>query len=301
MTHRLPTYFLSHGGGPWPWLKDLRPGVYDRLEQSLHDVRTELGELPRAVLMVSGHWEADRFLLSSAAQPPMYYDYSGFPPHTYQIRYDAPGEPALAETVRLMIAQGGLPNGADPRRGYDHGTFSLMHVLYPEAELPLVQLAMKADFDPAEHIRVGELLAPLRDQGVLIVGSGFSFHDTRSIISGAGKVPSAKFDAWLDETLVHSTPEDRRQRLIEWERAPMARAAHPREDHFIPLMVAAGAAGDDAATRVYHESAFMGSITASGYRFGAPVISSDSQMTGRKKRHWREKRWLVESPHHPRP
>lgn len=93
---RLPTYFLSHGGGPWPWLKDWRPGVYDALEHSLQDVRKELGELPRAVLMISGHWEADRFLLSSAAHPPMYYDHSGFPEHTYHIRYDAPGEPTLA-------------------------------------------------------------------------------------------------------------------------------------------------------------------------------------------------------------
>jgi aromatic ring-opening dioxygenase catalytic subunit (LigB family) len=272
--HRLPTYFLSHGGGPWPWLKDLRPGVYDQLESSLQETRRELGELPRAVLMISGHWEADRFLLSSAAHPPMYYDYSGFPEHTYRIRYDAPGDPELAETVRVMLERGGVPSGLDPRRGYDHGTFSLMQVLYPEATLPLLQLAMKADFDPAEHIRVGELLAPLRDQGVLIVGSGFSFHDTPSIMSGAGRLPSATFDAWLTETLVDSAPEDRKQRLIDWADAPAARAAHPREDHLIPLMVAVGAAGDDAGTRVYHESAFMGAITASSYRFGEPVVSA---------------------------
>jgi len=237
--HRLPTYFLSHGGGPWPLLKDLRPGVYDQLESALQDTRRELGELPRAMLMISGHWEADRFPLSSSAHPLMYYDYSGFPAHTYRIRYDAPGDPNLANTAATMLERGGLPSGLDPRRGYDHGTFSLMHVLYPEAELPLVQLAMKADFDPAEHIRVGEL----RDQGVLIVGSGFSFHDTRSIMSGAGRLPSAIFDAWLNKTLVESSPKDRKQRLIDWADAPAARAAHPREDHLIPLMVAAGAAG----------------------------------------------------------
>ncbi|WP_267389222.1 class III extradiol ring-cleavage dioxygenase [Sphingomonas sp. GC_Shp_3] len=270
--HRLPTYFLSHGGGPWPWLKNWRPGVYDRLEQSLQEVRQELGEMPRAVLMISGHWEADRFLLSSAARPPMLYDYSGFPEHTYRIRYDAPGAPGLAETARAMLERGGVATGLDPRRGYDHGTFSLMHVLYPEATLPLVQLAMKADFDPAEHIRVGELLAPLRDQGVLVVGSGFSFHDTRSIISGAGKQASASFDGWLNETLVHASPEERRDLLLDWTSAPAARAAHPREDHLIPLMVVAGAAGNDAGTRVYHETAFMGAITASSYRFGEPVI-----------------------------
>lgn len=253
-------------------MKEFRPGAYDRLEKSLHDIRRELADLPRAVLMISAHWEADRFWLSSAARPPMYYDYAGFPEHTYRIRYDAPGEPDLAETVRAMLEHGGMPTGLDPDRGYDHGTFSLMHVLYPEAKVPLVQLSMKKDFDPAEHIRVGELIAPLRDQGVLIVGSGFSFHDTRSMLSGAGGVASATFDQWLGETLVHSKSAERRRRLISWSNAPAARAAHPREDHLIPLMVAVGAAGDDAANRVYHERAFMGAITASSYRFGeAPV------------------------------
>ncbi|WP_412101776.1 DODA-type extradiol aromatic ring-opening family dioxygenase [Paraburkholderia sp. XV] len=253
-------------------MKEFRPGAYDRLEKSLHDIRTELADLPRAVLMISAHWEADRFWLSSAARPPMYYDYAGFPEHTYRIRYAAPGEPYLAETVRAMLEHGGMPTGLDPDRGYDHGTFSLMHVLYPEATVPLVQLSMKKDFDPAEHIRVGELIAPLRDQGVLIVGSGFSFHDTRGILSGAGEVASATFDQWLDETLVDSKSPERRRRLIGWSNAPAARAAHPREDHLIPLMVAVGAAGDDAGNRVYHEQTFMGAITASSYRFGeAPV------------------------------
>lgn len=275
---RLPTYFLSHGGGPWPWMKEFRPGAYDVLEKSLHDVRKELGEAPHAVLMISGHWEADRFLLSSAARPPMVFDYSGFPEHTYRIRYDAPGEPALAETVRVMLESGGVTAGLDPRRGYDHGTFSLMHTLYPEATMPLVQLSMKADFDPGEHMRVGELIAPLRDEGVLIVGSGFSFHDTRGIMSGAGKASSAAFDRWLGETLVEAAPDERRRRLLDWSAAPAARAAHPREDHLIPLMVVAGAAGNDAGARVYHESDFMGAITASSYRFGAPVVSAMQQV-----------------------
>ena len=266
---RLPTYFLSHGGGPWPWMKDFRPGAYDQLEASLHDLRRELGQAPRAVLMISGHWEASRFLLSSAARPPMVFDYHGFPEHTYRIRYDAPGAPTLAETVRAMLERGGLPSGLDPQRGFDHGTFTLMHTMYPEADMPLVQLSIRENLDPAEHVRVGEILAPLRDEGVLIVGSGFSFHDTRKIMSGAGATASAAFDEWLNDTLVGSSPDERQQRLVHWETAPAARAAHPREDHLIPLMVAVGAAGDDAGVRVYHQTDFMGSITASSYRFGA--------------------------------
>jgi aromatic ring-opening dioxygenase catalytic subunit (LigB family) len=276
---RLPTYFLSHGGGPWPWMKHLRPGVYDQLEASLRDVRREQGQAPYAVLMISGHWEANSFLLSSAARPPMYYDYSGFPEHTYHIRYDAPGEPALAETVRTMLDRGGMPTGLDPQRGYDHGTFSLMHPLYPEAELPLVQLSMKADFDPAEHIRIGELIAPLRDEGVLIIGSGFSYHNIQGLIGGTGATTSAAFDGWLNDTLVGASPDERQKRLIDWCAAPSARAAHPREDHLIPLMVAVGAAGDDAGTRIYHQSDFMGSVTVSSYRFGPPVVATSTERT----------------------
>ncbi|MGC9963703.1 MAG: class III extradiol ring-cleavage dioxygenase [Acidimicrobiales bacterium] len=275
---RLPTYFLSHGGGPWPWLKAERGAMYDQLEASLHEVRRELGQAPRAVLMISGHWEADRFLVSSAASPPMKYDYSGFPEHTYRIRYDAPGDPTLAETVRAMLERGGIDSGLDPERGFDHGTFTLMHTMYPEAKMPLVQLSLRSDFDPAEHIKVGELIAPLRDEGVLIVGSGFSYHDTRGMRSGAGAEASAAFDRWLSDTLITSSPDERRRRLVGWSEAPAARAAHPREDHLIPLMVAVGAAGDDVGARIYDQSDFMGEITVSSYRFGAPVVSTSREM-----------------------
>ncbi len=271
MQPRMPTYFLSHGGGPWPWLKDLRPGMYDQLETSLLDVRRELGEAPKAVLMISGHWEANRFLVSSAAHPPMLYDYGGFPEHTYRIRYDAPGAPALAEQVRDMLDRGGITTGLDPQRGFDHGTFSLMQTLYPEAAMPLVQLALRSDLDPASHVRVGELLAPLRDEGVVIVGSGFSFHDTMAMRTGTGAASSATFDRWLGETLTGASPDERRERVISWATAPAARAAHPREDHLLPLMVAVGAAGDDIGIRVYHQPDFMGAITASSYRFGEAV------------------------------
>jgi len=274
---RIPTYFLSHGGGPWPWLKAERGAMYDQLEASLHDVRRELGHAPRVVLMISGHWEADRFLLSSAARPPMEFDYHGFPEHTYRIRYDAPGAPALAESVREILEHGGLASGLDVKRGFDHGTFTVMHPMYPEAEMPLVQLSLRADYDAADHIKVGELIAPLRDEGVLIIGSGFSYHDTRGMRSGAGAEVSATFDRWLNDTLVVAPPDERRRRLVNWSTAPAARAAHPREDHLIPLMVAVGAAGNEVGSRVYHQSDFMGKITVSSYRFGAPVVERSGE------------------------
>jgi aromatic ring-opening dioxygenase catalytic subunit (LigB family) len=271
---RMPTYFLSHGGGPWPWLKHLRPGMYDQLEASLIGVRRELGETPRAILMVSGHWEADRFLVSSAARPPMLYDYGGFPEHTYRIRYDAPGDPALAKTVSVMLERGGVSSGLDPQRGFDHGTFSLMYPMYPDADVPLLQLSINANYDPAEHIKVGKLLAPLRDQGVLIVGSGFSFHNMQAMFSSAGKELSATFDNWLERILIDAPAEERQRQLLRWAEAPAARMAHPQEDHLIPLMVAVGAADGDDGTRVYHQQDFRGMLTVSSYRFGAPAVSA---------------------------
>ena len=277
---RMPTYFLSHGGGPWPWLKAERGSMYDQLEASLHEVRRELGQVPRAVLMISGHWEADRFLLTSAARPPMEFDYYGFPEHTYRIRYDAPGAPALAEMVRAMLERGGVGSGLDPQRGFDHGTFTVMHTMYPDADMPLVQLSLRADYDPAVHLKVGELLSPLRDEGVLIVGSGFSYHDTRGMRSGTGAEASASFDRWLNDTLIKSSPDERRRRLLRWSAAPAARAAHPREDHLIPLMVAVGAAGEGGGARIYHQSDFMGAITVSSYRFGAPVVATSREIIG---------------------
>jgi aromatic ring-opening dioxygenase catalytic subunit (LigB family) len=248
--------------------------MYDQLEASLIGVRRELGEVPRAILLVSGHWEADRFLVSAAANPAMLYDYGGFPEHTYCIRYDAPGDPALAEQVRAMLERGGMATGLDPQRGFDHGTFSLMYPVYPEASMSIVQLALRSDLDPATHIRVGELIAPLRDEGVVIVGSGFSFHNTMAMRNGTGAASSAMFDRWLNDTLVRASPDNRLDRLIRWADAPAARVAHPREDHLLPLMVAVGAAGDDVGTRVYHQPDFMGAIAVSSYRFGAAVVQS---------------------------
>ena len=266
MTKRLPTYYLTHGGGPWPYLQGPFRRQFDQLEASLLAIRAELGEAPRAVLVATGHWEAPSFAVSSAEHPPMLYDYSGFPPETYQVRYDAPGSPALATRVRELLGAGGLATVADDRRGLDHGTFSLMKPLYPEADMPVVQLSLRQGLDPLEHLEAGRLLAPLREEGVVIVGSGSSYHDLRNM-GGNGAAPSRLFDQWLDETLA-ADPARRRSKLVDWTSAPAARQAHPREEHLLPLMVAAGAAGSDAATRVYHQRDFMHSITLSSFRFG---------------------------------
>ena len=196
----------------------------------------------------------------------MIYDYGGFPPHTYQITYPAPGDPALARRAAEMVAASGLHAGIDPARGFDHGTFSVMKALWPEADMPLVQMSIRTDFDPAAHIAAGRALAPLRDEGVLILGSGLSFHNLRLLGNPAAHDPSHLFDRWLQESLALPAA-DRNQRLLGWQQAPAARIAQPREDHLLPLMVAAGAAGADPAEVIYHEDNFMG-VAASSWGFG---------------------------------
>lgn len=270
MTQRLPTYYLSHGGGPWPWMKTRMGTMFDRLDRSLQEVRRQIGAVPRAVLVVSGHWESDRFLASSAAYPPMVYDYHGFPAEMYRIRYDASGAPELAAEVAGLLSGGGMACGLDPAQGFDHGTFSIMKALYPEATMPIVQLSLRHDYDPAAHLEIGHLIAPLRDDGVLILGSGSSYHDLRGM-GGSGRMASRAFDGWLGETLVEVDASERHRRLVHWTAAPAARAAHPQEDHLLPLMVAVGAAGDDAGARIYEQHDFMGGVTMSSFRFGAAV------------------------------
>jgi aromatic ring-opening dioxygenase catalytic subunit (LigB family) len=262
----LPTYFISHGGGPWPWMKDQTNGAYDRLEASLQQMPRDLGSTPKAVLVISGHWEESDFTVMATARPPMIYDYGGFPEHTYRIQYAAPGSPQTAERVRQLIAAAGLPVRVDSERGFDHGTFSPLAVIYPKADVPVLQLSLKRGYDPREHLAVGHALAPLRDEGVLIVGSGLSYHNLRQFGPQA-KSASTAFDQWLEQTLIKVGPDQRSARLIAWEAAPSARAAHPQEDHLLPLMVAVGAAGRDSATRVYHEDAFMGGVAVSSFRF----------------------------------
>ncbi|MFC0250798.1 DODA-type extradiol aromatic ring-opening family dioxygenase [Massilia consociata] len=262
----LPTYFVSHGGGPWPWMKDQYGRAYDKLEASLQAMRRDAGDRVRAVLVVTSHWETPGFMLSSGTAPGMIYDYGGFPPHTYQVRYPAPGEPALAQQAAALLSTAGHPAGLDPARGFDHGTFSMLYPVYPEAAMPVVQLSLRRDLDPLGHIEAGRALAPLRDDGVLLIGSGLSYHNLRQF-GPSGAAASKAFDGWLQQALA-LPPQERTAALLGWLDAPMARAAHPREEHLIPLMVALGAAEREPAACVYHEEDFFGSLTVSSFRFG---------------------------------
>jgi aromatic ring-opening dioxygenase catalytic subunit (LigB family) len=265
---RLPTYFISHGGGPWPYMTGEFRETMAQLEQSLIDMRAELHDLPKAVLVVSGHWEEEGFAISSGERPGMVYDYYGFPEYLYSVKYGAPGSPVLARRVQALLHADGMDATLDPTRGFDHGTFSIMKPLYPGEDIPVVQLSLDARLDPAHHLAAGRALAPLRDEGVLIVGSGLSFHNLRLMRTPAAHEPSRQFDAWLQRTLVDASSDERAMRLIDWQSAPAARLAHPREDHLLPLMVVTGAAWEEQGITTYHQTDFFGGLTASSFRFG---------------------------------
>ena len=262
---RLPTYFLSHGGGPWPWVNGMRD-LFARSAQAFSAIPGTLPQRPKAVLMITGHWEAPGFAVSTGEHPTMDYDYSGFPPHTYALQYPAPGHPDLAARVMSLMQAHGLSCVGDPTRGYDHGTFVPLHFMFPQADVPVVLLSLKQGYDVASHLKAGEALAPLRDEGVLIVGSGMSFHNMRGYGDPRFGPISDTFDAWLTAT-VEADPATRAQGLAHWDQAPSARLCHPprAEEHLLPLMVVAGAASEGRGQRVFSDRVLE--TTLSAYRF----------------------------------
>lgn len=265
MVTRLPTYFISHGGGPWPWIPQMRAQL-SGLETALKQMVEDLPEKPKAILMISGHWEETDVAIMGAAKPDMLYDYYNFPPETYEVIYGAPGAPELAQRTAELLAGAGIAANIDTERGFDHGLFSPMEVMYPAADMPIFQVSMLKSYDPADHIAIGRALAPLRDEGVLIVGSGLSFHNLR-MFGPQGASPSAEFDGWLYDSLALD-PAARVQAMLDWEAAPAARIAHKEEDHLVPLFVALGAAEGEKATRIYHEILPGREITVSNFQFG---------------------------------
>ncbi len=266
---RQPAIYLTHGGGPCFWMEfpePFGPRAYDGLRAYLAGLMASLPAPPRAIVMVSAHWEADVPTVGTAPAPQMLFDYYGFPPHTYRLRYGAPGSPELAERVVTLLRAAGGAAATDPARGFDHGVFVPMLIIDPEARIPVVTLSLTHDLDPARHLAIGAALAPLRAENVLIIGSGSSYHNLRAIFAG-GEGGSVAFDEWLNETATGVAPAVRRTRLIDWRSAPNARACHPRAEHLIPLMVAVGAAGDDPG-----RTDFRGTIGAKAYscfRFAA--------------------------------
>lgn len=263
---RMPVAYVPHGGGPWPFVEmGLDRGELDALAGYLRGLASLPPAKPTALLVVSAHWEAPVPTLMTAAQPPMLYDYYGFPPESYTITWPAPGAPALAGRVRASLSAAGFESAQDEVRGFDHGTFVPLKLTYPDADVPTLQLSLVRGLDPEQHLAIGRALAPLRDEGVFIIGSGMSYHNMRGFNDPRARTDAETFDVWLRETCTNA-PADRDAALARWSDAPAARRAHPREEHLLPLMVVAGAAGDDRGRSGYHGEIFGKRISA--YHFG---------------------------------
>lgn len=235
--------YFSHGGGPLPILGD-------RSHQAMIEFMQNLGKEIRradAILVISAHWEERVPTLLGAPNPPLYYDYYGFPKQAYKLSYPLPGNPTLNRTLAGLFDRAELPYGIDPQRGFDHGVFIPLMMMYPEADIPTAQLSLVQGLDPAFHLQLGRILRGIADQNILVIGSGFSFHNQRAFFNPATDGADPKNEAFQDWLIDTCTSEidasEREERLAAWEKAPYARYCHPREEHLMPLQVCAGLAG----------------------------------------------------------
>jgi 4,5-DOPA dioxygenase extradiol len=243
-----PVLYFPHGGGPLPLLGDKD---HQNMVDFLRRMTPHLGE-PSAILVISAHWEERQATITSGEFPKIIYDYYGFPEESYQITYPAPGDPALARRIYELLRKNGIEARMDGHRGFDHGLFVPLKIMYPAAHIPCVQLSLLEGLDPAAHIRLGKALSALRDHNVLILGSGFSFHNLRAFFSSNDGQPDSKnesFQRWLIETCTDKTLSQkvREGKLVDWQSAPSARYCHPREEHLIPLHVCSGVTGSPAS------------------------------------------------------
>lgn len=241
---KLNIAFISHGGGPMPLLND---PSHEQLVAYLKSLADKL-EKPSAILLISAHWEEAVATITASANPKMIYDYSGFPPETYQLQYPNPGEPELAEKVQQALQQAGIAAKLDHQRGYDHGLYVPLMLMYPEADIPAIQLSLLNNLDPEQHLAIGKALQALDYDNLLVIGSGFSFHNMREFFSTHGEdrqMKNYEFENWLYTSLSDKQlPESaRRERMVNWAEAPYARYCHPREEHLLPLHICYGLAG----------------------------------------------------------
>lgn len=262
MKQRQPSFFIPHGGGPCFFMDDPM-GVWTDMEAFLRTLPDRLPQRPDALLLISGHWETRGFTFSGRRDPPLIYDYYGFPPHTYELEYPAPGAPELAGLGAELMRRAGLPAIVNADRGFDHGIFVPMKVAFPGADIPIAAMSLDSSLDPALHLAAGRALAPLRDVNVVVIGSGMSFHNMAGYRDPAMAGPSRDFDDWLTAGIAAPAPE-RDAWLQEWTAAPGGRASHPREEHLLPLMVVAG------TSEVPGERIFAGHVLdkrVSGFQF----------------------------------
>lgn len=236
--------FLSHGGGPFPIIGGMG---HDAMIEFLKKFPSKL-PVPDEILVISAHWEESLPTVNTGEQPSLYFDYSGFPPETYQYQYPAPSNPTLAMEVRTLLEQQGIATQSTDQRGWDHGVFIPLMLSYPKANIPITQLSLIRNMNALAHVQLGNALQSLLERNILIIGSGFSFHNLRSKTwenLHAADPENDVFQDWLIETCTGDlSVQEIESRLIDWENAaPHARYCHPREEHLLPLFVCQAAAG----------------------------------------------------------
>ena len=261
----LPTLFLNHGGGPLPILH-----AQSSIALSIRDARP--AETPTAILIVSAHYESSPISILTQPAHSMLFDYSGFPDECYEYEYNANGDDALASRIQNLLSHADIPAKIETKRGLDHGMFIPLMLMYPSADIPVVGLSLCPSLDVILHLKIGEALRSLRQENVLIIGSGYAFHNMRYLLGPTKQsiAYSREFDAWLQSRLVGKVNESSLKKLITWKKeAPYAIECHPREEHLIPLFVVAAAAGEDAIGEVIDmpEGKKDGEHIVSNFRF----------------------------------
>lgn len=264
---RMPTWFIPHGGGPCFFMDWNPPDAWDRTAAFLKSLASTLPEKPRAIVVISAHWLEPTVSVTGAEQPDLIYDYSGFPAHTYELKYPVQGDPQLAAEIVDRLKGANIQSRIDVTRGFDHGVFIPMMLMFPQADIPVVQLSLNSNLDPQSQLGIGRALQPLRDEGVLLIGSGMSFHNMRGYGDPRFGPVSDEFDQWLTGAL-EGEPNLRNVELINWAGAPSARLSHPprQEEHLLPLMVVAGAADKDQARKIFSDRVME--TTLSAFVFG---------------------------------
>lgn len=249
-----------------------QPEITEHLRKEL--LTKYLPETPTSIVVLSAHWECPIVSITSSTNPPMLYDYSGFPPESYQYQYPAPGSAELANKIQGLLEQHGIKSQLDDKRGFDHGVFVPLMLMYPNPIIPVVCVSLDASLSIEKNLEIGSALQSLREEGVLILGSGYTFHNMDGFFNPTNEIlsASAEFNTWLKETMTSRDDNDGvdamvlKTKLLEWEKAPCARLCHPREEHLLPLFMTAAAAGWNSKAEVIYESTELG-ITVSGYLF----------------------------------
>lgn len=265
---RQPAVFIPHGGGPWPFIEAGPVDIWSDLRSYLVTLPQRLPARPSAVLCISAHWETLSPTVLTDEKPSLLFDYYGFPAETYQLRYPAPGAPELAAQVRGLLSIACIASDEVEGRGLDHGVFIPMMLLFPDADVPILAMSLQRRASVDDHLKIGRALESLRNEGVLIVGSGMSYHSLPEFFSQDLDIVKAArdFDVWLTDAVETEDVAARDARLRDWRNAPGARRSHPTAEHLEPLFVVAGAAGEDRGERVFKTK--LAGKPVSAFHFG---------------------------------